>query len=317
MASASGSKLVIYAAIAGNLAIAIAKFAAAAFTGSSAMVSEGVHSLVDTGNGLLLLFGIRQSRLPADRQHPFGRGKELYFWTLIVAILIFAVGGGISIYEGIRHLQHPEPIKDPIWNYLVLGFAMVVEGIAWTIAFREFNRVRGNAGYLEAIRNSKDPTTFTVLLEDSAAMLGLVTAFIGIYAGHALGIPELDGAASLAIGLILAGVAVFLAYESKGLLIGEGVDTETHASIHAVINGDPAVARLVRALSMHLGPHDVLLTVEIEFRANLSAAEVAAAIERIDRRVREDHPEVKHVFLETQALAAIRGGGRSPLGSYH
>lgn len=306
MAAATSSKLVIYAAIVGNLLIAMAKFAAATVTGSSAMISEGVHSLVDTGNGLLLLFGIRQSRLPADSQHPFGRGKELYFWTLIVAILIFAVGGGISIYEGIRHLQHPEPISDPFWNYIVLGFALVVEGIAWTIAFREFNRVRGDAGALAAIRNSKDPTTFTVLLEDSAAMLGLLAAFLGVYFAHELGIPALDGAASLVIGGILAGVAVFLAYECKGLLIGEGVDTETSKSIRAVINEDPAVAKLVKALSMHLGPYDVLLTVEIEFKSNLSAADVAVAIDRIDRRIRADHPEVRHIFLETQSLTVKR-----------
>lgn len=306
MASASNSKLVIYAAIVGNLLIALAKFSAAAVTGSSAMISEGVHSLVDTGNGLLLIFGIRQSKLPADRQHPFGRGKELYFWTLIVAILIFAVGGGISIYEGIRHLQHPEPISDPFWNYLVLAFALVVEGAAWTIALREFNRVRGDSNVLAAIHNSKDPTTFTVLLEDSAAMLGLLAAFLGVFFAHRLGIPELDGAASLVIGGILAAVAIFLAYECKGLLIGEGVDTETSVHIRAVIEGDPAVARLVKALSMHLGPYNVLLTVEIEFRAKLSAADVAAAIERIDRRIRADHPEVRHIFLETQSLAAKR-----------
>lgn len=306
MASAASSKIVIYAAIVGNLIIAMAKFAAATVTGSSAMISEGVHSLVDTGNGMLLLFGIRQSRLPADRQHPFGRGKELYFWTLIVAILIFAVGGGISIYEGIRHLQHPEPISDPFWNYLVLGFALVVEGIAWTIAFREFNRIRGTTGVLTAIRNSKDPTTFTVLLEDSAAMLGLLAAFLGVFFAHRLGIPELDGAASLVIGGILASVAVFLAYECKGLLIGEGVDTETSVSIRAMISGDPAVAKLVKALSMHLGPYNVLLTVEIEFKSKLSAAEVAAAINRIDSHIRADHPEVRHIFVEAQSLAARR-----------
>lgn len=301
--AAGSSKLVIYAAIAANLAIAVAKFTAAAFTGSSAMISEGVHSLVDTGNGLLILLGIRRSKLPPDREHPFGRGKELYFWALVVAILIFAVGGGISVYEGIKHLQHPEPLTDPAWNYVVLGFAMVVEGIAWTIAFREFRRVKGDAPYLSAIRQSKNPTTYVVLLEDTAAMLGLIAAFIGIYLGHSLGIPALDGIASLVIGAILAGVAIFLAHECKGLLIGEGVDAATSESIRAIVNADPGVAKLARALSMHLGPYDVLLTMEIEFNPKLSAVEVAATIDRIDRCIRQAHSEVRYVFVEAQSIA--------------
>ncbi|HEX7046097.1 MAG TPA: cation diffusion facilitator family transporter [Gammaproteobacteria bacterium] len=301
--AAGSSKPVIYAAILANLAIAVAKFAAAVVTGSSAMISEGVHSLVDTGNGVLLLFGIRQSNLPADSKYPFGRGKELYFWTLVVAILIFAVGGGISIYEGIKHLQHPEPITDPVWSYAVLGFAMVVEGIAWTLAFRQFRKVKGDAPYVAAMRRSKDPTTFTVLLEDTAAMLGLIAAFVGIYLGHTLGIPQLDGAASLVIGGILAGVAIFLAYECKSLLIGEGVDRETAASIRDVINADPSVARLVRALSLHMGPYNVLLTIEVEFTNGTSTTDLALAIERIDKAIRQRHPEVSHVFLEAQSIA--------------
>lgn len=297
-----GSKVVIYAAIAGNFAIAMAKFAAGAFTGSSAMISEGVHSLVDTGNGLLLLFGIRQSRLPADRDHPFGRGKELYFWTLIVAILIFAVGGGISIYEGLRHLQHPESISDPIWNYLVLGFGMVVEGIAWTIAFREFRRVKATESYLESIRLSKDPTTFTVLLEDSAAMLGLVTAFVGVWASHTYQVPAFDALASVGIGLILCGVATFLAYECKGLLIGESVDVATSKSIREAVTGDPAVRELRRALTMHLGPYDVLLALDVAFEPGLGAEDINVAIRRIEGRVRELHSEVRFVFVESQPV---------------
>ncbi len=308
MASGS-SKPVIYAAIAGNLAIAAAKFIAAFVTGSSAMVSEGVHSLVDTGNGVLILFGIRQSQRPPDREHPFGYGKELYFWTLIVAILIFAVGGGISIYEGIRHIQHPEPVSDPVWNYAVLGFALVAEGIAWTIALREFRRVKGKSRYIPAIRQSKDPTTYTVLLEDSAALLGLLTAFIGIYAGHSLGVPELDGVASIVIGVILAGVAIFLARESKGLLIGEGVSAKTSESIRAIVADDPSAARMVRGLSMYLGPREVLLTMEMEFHDDCTAAQVAAGIDRLDREIRALHPEIRYVFIEAQSIA--QKGGRS------
>ncbi|HEX7030668.1 MAG TPA: cation diffusion facilitator family transporter [Gammaproteobacteria bacterium] len=305
--AAGSSRTVIYAAILGNLAIAAAKFTAAGVTGSSAMVSEGVHSLVDTGNGLLLLLGIRRSRLPPDREHPFGRGKELYFWALIVAILIFAVGGGISVYEGIRHLQHPEPLTDPAWNYAVLGFAMIAEGIAWTIALREFRRIKGDAGYLSTIRRSKDPTKYVVLLEDSAAMLGLIAAFAGIYFGHTLGIPALDGVASLVIGALLAGVAIFLAHECKGLLIGEGISRAMSESIRAIVDSDPAVVTLKRGLSMHLGPNEVLLTMEIEFKPELSAADVAATIDRMDRRIRAAHAEIRYVFVEAQSIAKQGG----------
>ena len=222
MATAS-SKFVIYAAIGANLAIAIMKFVAAALTGSSAMVSEGIHSLVDTGNGGLLLFGIHKSKQPADATHPFGYGKELYFWSLIVAVLIFGVGGGISIYEGIAHLLHPRPLEDPFWSYLVLGFAAVFEGLVFVIAFRAFQALKGeDESIWQAIKSSKDPTTFTVLFEDAAAMLGLIFAFVGIFLAYQFENPYLDGVASVCIGLLLAAVAVVLAYESKGLLVGEG-----------------------------------------------------------------------------------------------
>jgi cation diffusion facilitator family transporter len=302
--AAGGSKVVIYAAIAGNLAIAVTKFAASLFTGSSAMLSESVHSVVDTGNGVLLLWGIRQSTLPADDNHPFGRGKELYFWTLVVAILIFAVGGGVSMYEGIVHIQEPSPTSDPTVNYVVLALAFVFEGAAWWVALREFRKTKGDLGYLAAVRESKDPTTFTVLFEDTAAMLGLIVAALGIFLGHTLNLPVFDGIASVIIGVILALVAVFLAYESKGLLIGEGVDERTRASINKLVADDPDITHLVRALSMHLGPHDVLLTLEIAFRPELTAAQTTAAIDRMDKAIRVLHPEVKHIFVEAQAVAA-------------
>lgn len=303
MAAAGGSKTVIYAAIAGNLAIAVTKFFAATFTGSSAMLSESIHSFVDTGNGLLLLWGIRQSRKPPDRTHPFRHGKELYFWTLIVAILIFAVGGGISIYEGVDRLRHPEPLHDPTWNYVVLSLVILFEGATWAVAFVEFRKVKGDSGYLAAVHASKDPTTFTVLFEDMAAMLGLAAAFLGIALGHALNLSMLDGVASIVIGIILAAVAIFLVYESKGLLIGEGLLPQTLASIRELRERDPAVARLGRALSQHFGPDDVLLTMEIQFQADLTAAAVAAAIERLDKAIRSRHPEIRHIFLEAQSLA--------------
>jgi len=290
--------------MAGNLAIAVTKFSASFITGSAAMLSEGIHSLVDTSNGILLLWGLRQSTLPADEQHPFGHGKELYFWTLIVAVMIFALGGGISVYEGILHVSRAGPLSDPTVNYVVLALAFLFEGAAWWLALREFRRIKGPLGYLEAIRESKDPTTFTVLFEDSAALLGLIAAGLGIYLSHALNVPELDGVASIVIGVLLCLVAVFLAYESKGLLIGEGVDLRTRASIRKLVELDPDVRRLVRALSMHFGPSDVLLTLEIEFRPELSAAQAAAVIDRLDRSIRAAHPQIHHLFVEAQSLAA-------------
>ena len=305
MASAS-SKKAVYAAIAGNFAIAITKFIAAFLTGSSAMLSEGIHSVVDTGNGALLLFGIRMSRRPADPSHPFGYGKELYFWTLIVAILIFAVGGGMSLYEGINHLKHPAALRDPLWNYLVLGFALVFEGFAWAVAFKEFRKTQGKMSLLKAVRASKDPTTFTVLFEDSAAMLGLLVAFLGIFLGHRLNNPYLDGVAAIIIGFILAVVAVLLAYESKGLLVGEGASRETIESICALAQDDPAVVRVMPPLTMHFGPQEVLLNLDIKFRPGISAEEIEAAVDRMEAEIRRRHPEIKRIFIEAESITATR-----------
>ena len=248
---ASESRIAIFAAIAGNVAIAITKLIAAYFTGSAAMLSEGIHSLVDTGNGGLLLLGIRMSRKPADANHPFGRGKELYFWSLVVAILIFALGGGMSVYEGVTHMLHHQPPSDPTWNYVVLGFAFVFEGGSSFFALRAFRKEMSGQGVFRTIRDSKDPTTFTVLFEDTAALLGLIVAFLGIFLGHWFHNPYLDGVASIIIGLILAVVAGFLAYESKGLLIGEGVDQKTLASIRELAGADESVAEVRKSLTMH------------------------------------------------------------------
>lgn len=300
---AAGSPRAVYAAIVGNFAIAITKFVAAFFTGSSAMLAEGVHSLVDTGNGGLILFGIRQSRRPADEVHPFGHGKELYFWTLVVAVLIFAVGGGISLYEGIKHLQHPEPVGEFVWAYSVLALAMLFEAYAWSVAYREFDKERRGRPLIAAVRASKDPTNFTVLFEDTAAMLGLVVAFVGILLGQITGNPYFDGAASVGIGLILMTVSVFLAYESKGLLVGEGADAHTVRRIHELIAADSQVSAVVRAQTLHFGPDDLLLAADIRFRRGISAAEVAAAVERVDRRIRTEIPVVSHIFIEAQGIA--------------
>jgi cation diffusion facilitator family transporter len=308
MASGS-SKITVYAAIAGNLAIAVSKFVAAFFTGSSAMLSEGIHSLVDTGNGGLLLFGIRQSKKPPDETHPFGHGKELYFWTLIVAIVIFAGGGGMSIYEGITHLVHPSPIESPFWNYTVLGLATLFEGISWTVAYKEFRTTQGRRGLWEAIHVSKDPTVFTVLFEDSAALLGLLVAFLGVFLGHQFDNPYFDGSASILIGFILATVAILLAYESKGLLIGEGVQPRMLEDICTLVREDAAVERVMRPLTMHFGPHEILLNLEVQFRCRLSAAELAGAVNRIEQRIRSRHPDITRIFIEARDQFKKRNPG--------
>ena len=306
---AQESKRAVLAALAGNLAIAVSKFVAAAVTGSSAMLSEGIHSVVDTGNQGLLLFGMRQSRRPADDSHPFGYGKELYFWTLMTAVLIFAVGGGMSFYEGVTHLMKPRPLTDATWNYVVIAIAVAFEGASWTIAFREFRgRMRGT-GFFRSVHASKDPTLFTVLLEDSAAIIGLFLALAGIALGHWLNNPTFDGSASIAIGILLASVAVLLAYESKGLLVGEAVRPDTLASIRKLIASDPAVREAVRVLTMHFGPHEVLLNLDLHFRTGLSDAEVSDAVDRIENSIREKHPDVKRIFIEMASLRSERVPG--------
>jgi len=272
------------------------------------MLSEAIHSVVDTGNGGLLLFGLKRSKRPADASHPFGHGKELYFWTLIVAILIFALGGGMSVYEGVTHLLHPR-MADPTWNYVVLGFAIVFEGFSFFFAFRAFRGELQGQGILTAIRRSKDPTNFTVLFEDTAAMLGLVVAFLGIFLGDMLHNPYFDGAASIVIGLILGGVASFLAFESKGLLIGEGVNPETLASIRELVTGDEAVAQVRKSLTMHFGPSDVLLNLEVRFKKHLRANQIADAITRLEATIRQKHPEVTHIFIEAKSLKEAESSG--------
>lgn len=304
---AQESKRAVLAAFAANLAIAASKFTAAAITGSSAMLSEGIHSVVDTGNQILLLVGMQQSRKRADEQHPFGYGKELYFWTLIAAVMIFAVGGGMSFYEGVIHLLNPRPIVDPTWNYIVIGFALLFEGASWVVAFREFRRSSARRGLIHAMHTSKDPTLITVLLEDSAALIGLLVALAGVTLGYLLDNPQFDGAASIIIGVLLAGVAVILAAESKGLLIGEGVEAETLAEIRRIIEADPAVEKAERLLTMHFGPHDILLNLDVRFRRGLSLTEVTHAISRIEDNICRAHPDVSRIFVEIESLSPGRG----------
>ena len=300
---ASDSKLAITAAILGNIGVAVTKFVAAAFTGSSAMISEGIHSIVDTGNGALLLLGLYKSRQPPDFDHPFGHGMELYFWSLIVAIAIFALGCGMSLYEGVIHLTNPEPLRNPFWNYVVLGCAFVFDGTSWLFGWKVFRKAKGKRGVIEALHKSKDPSTFMVFFEDSADVLGLAIAFLGIFIGHQLNNPYLDGVASITIGLVLGLMSFFLAYESKGLLIGEGVDCDTLRRIRTLVEKDPAVEHVSRLLTMHFGPHEVMLVLEVKFRDELSAVGVRGAIRRLQKSVRREHPDITRIFFASESVA--------------
>jgi cation diffusion facilitator family transporter len=304
------SRTAVIAAIVANLAIAAMKFVAAAVSGSSAMLSEGIHSLVDTGDGVLLWMGMRRSRRPADAQHPFGHGKELYFWVLVVAVLVFAVGGGMSAYEGIIHLVHPHPSHHGGWIYLVLGAAFLFEGISWLFAWRGFKRERGHRGFWETVSTSKDPSTFAILFEDSAALAGIVAAFLGVWLSSRLGSTIPDAVASIVIGGILMVTASLLARATLRLLIGESADPQTVAMIRRLAAEDPAVERVGRVLTVHFGPDNVLAQIELFFARHLGAEEVARSIDRIQRQLKQAEPTLTHVFIEAESLAAL---GRGPI----
>lgn len=294
----AGSKIAIYGAIAANVAIAATKFVVAGITGSSAMLSEGIHSAVDTFNGVLLLVGIRLSQRPATAEHPFGHGKELYFWSLIVAVLIFGLGGGVSFYEGIQHIRRPEPMRDPTWNYVVLGLAALFEGTSFAIALREFRREARGRPFWQALDQSKDPTTYTVLAEDSAALAGLGVAALGIWASHRFDMPALDGAASVVIGLLLAGVAVLLISQARGLLIDEGIRPETARAIRSLAMQQPSVQDVGRVLSMYIGANEVLAIVDVNFKDGTATGEAADAIAAIEQQVRARFPMIRRLFIE-------------------
>ena len=303
---AASSKKVIYAALIGNTLIAITKFAAAAYTGSSAMISEGVHSVVDTGNQLLLLHGLNRAKRPPSEVFPFGHGKEVYFWSFVVAILIFAVGAGVSAYEGVKHILHPEAIHSPTVNYIVLGLAMLFEGGAWYVALREFRKTKGDLGYLKAVRQGKDPTMFVVLFEDSAAMLGLSVAFLGILLSQVTANPLFDGLASVIIGLILGATAIWLAVETKGLLIGEAASREVITGIRETAAGSPCVEKVNEVLTMHMGPEFILVNISVDFRDGLETGEVERAIAQLDRSIKASYSMVKRIFIEAESAAEPR-----------
>jgi len=300
--AASASRKVVYASLAGNFLIAITKFAAAMYTGSSAMLSEAIHSFVDTGNQTLLLYGMKRADRPADKFHPFGYGMELYFWAFVVAILIFGLGTGVSIYEGIDKLQKPHPVTSPYINYAVLGLAVVFESAAWWLAFQGLRKVRGKRGYFEAVHLSKDPTLFTVLFEDTAALLGLAVALV---LSQLLDMPALDGVASLLIGAILAITVAFLAYECKGLLTGESASRTVIEEVERIISDNNGTCRLNELLTMHFGPHEILLNVSLDFEDRLTSAEVEVAVSSMEHKIKTRLPDIKRVFIEAQRSGVV------------
>lgn len=300
---ASGSKKVIYAALIANGIIAIMKFIAAAITGSSAMFSEGIHTTVDTGNQLMLLLGLRRATKTADKKHPFGYGKEIYFWSFIVAIMVFAIGAGISIYEGIHSVLDPHPIENVLVSYGVLGFAMIITGVAWYFAFKEFRNVKGDLGYFEAVQKEKNPTTFVVLFEDSAALLGLFVAMLGIALSQWTGMPVFDGIASIVIGLILGGTATWLAYETKGLLIGESARTDVIDDVERMVDSYKSITKVNEVLTLHMGPDYILLTISVNFKDELRVGEIEASIDQISTQIKEKYPRINRIFIEAEQLA--------------
>ena len=301
--SSESNKIVVYAALFGNLAIALVKFVAAYITNSSAMLSEAIHSVVDTLNEILLLYGMKKAEQRPDAHHPFGYGRELYFWAFIVALMVFALGAIVSIYQGILHIIHPEEMQDPMINYIVLGIAILCEGFSWTVALRTFRKMKGKMGYFEAFRRSKDPTTFTVLFEDTAALEGLFIALIGIFLAHQLNIPELDGAASILIGVVLAVSAWLLARETKGLLLGETADPRLRENVLNIAQQDAAVYSANGVLTEQMGAHQVIASLSLEFKDDLTSDEIEACVNRIEAQIKQLHPEIITLFVKPQTKA--------------
>lgn len=290
----------IYSALIANLLIAVVKFIAGAYTNSSSMISEGIHSVVDTINEILLLYGLKRSQKPPDKLRPFGYGKELYFWSFIVSILIFGLGGGLSIYQGILHILHPEPAGNPKWNYIVLIFSVIFEGTSLIIAIRGFNHSRGEVPFWKAVVKSKDPTSFLVLFEDGAAVMGLTIVFILMQLNHAYHIPELDGVASVLVGLILVGVSLILARESRSLLMGEGISPETQKKIIDLAEGDETVVKVVNVLSTYQSPNEIMLMLIINFKDDLDTIEITNAIDRIRESIKKEYSHVEFLIIQPQ-----------------
>ncbi|MCJ7468310.1 MAG: cation diffusion facilitator family transporter [Maribacter sp.] len=296
------SKIIIYVALCANVGIAIIKFIAASFTGSSSMLSEGIHSAVDSTNQLLLLLGIYKSKKLPDDTHPFGYGQELYFWTLIVSVLIFGIGGGMSIYEGIIHISHPEPLNEPTWNYIVLACAALFEGISFVISIRTFIDRRGKQNFWRNLHNSKDPTLFVIIYEDGAALTGLFVAFCGVFLTNYFQLPVIDGIASILIGLLLAIVAVILIIESRNLLIGESAYKEKVQGIYEIVISDDDVYKLRKPLTMQMGPGEVLLALDVNFKTEINNEKIMLAVQRLEENIMAKYPDVKQIFIEAKNL---------------
>lgn len=300
---AGETRTAVVAAVTGNLAIAATKFAAAAFSGSAAMLAEAIHSLVDTGNGGLMLYGLHRSRKPADEDHPFGYGHEFYFWTLIVGILVFALGGGMSIVTGISHLSEPRPPQNAAWNYAVLGIAAVFEGGSWYFGLKAFQAELRGRGVLETIRASKNPASFAVLLEDSAALLGIALAAVGIFLADQLDAPWIDGASSIAIGVLLCLVSFVMVFESKELLVGEGMEKATLRRLRAIVLAEERVECVDRLTTLYLGPEEVMLAIALRFRTDTPLTGIREAIARMKQNIQSRYPRIKHVFIDSAAIS--------------
>lgn len=296
---AGNSKIAIYGAIGANFLISISKFTASFFTGSAAMLAEGIHSLVDTGNGLLLLLGIKFSKKPADKTHPFGYGKEVYFWSFVVSILIFSLGGGFAIYEGIHSLQHPEMIEKPLWNYIVLGAAIIFEGTSLVIAVKEFKKNNKTGSLLRNIIRSKDPSNFAIILEDSAAVIGLIIALIGVFLSSYLENPLIDGISSLLIGVLLLAVATFLARETKGLLLGESAKPEVIEGLEEILKAERFVKAYNYPQTIHFGPNNILVVIEVDLADDEELVHVEEVLGKLEKEIKSTYPQMKQVFIRT------------------
>jgi len=306
MAATSSSKTVIYAALLGNLLVALTKFGAAWWTGSSAMLSEGLHSLVDTSNQVLLLYGLHRAARPPDEKRPLGYGRELYFWSFIVALLMFSLGAGAAFYEGVNHILHPVAIVDPVVNYVVLALSFVFEFATWLVALKHFRTSKGTMGYYEAVRRSKDPPSFMVLFEDSAALAGLLIAFAGTLAADRLAMPVLDGVAAIGIGLVLGVTAIILARESKELLIGEPAIRRVNDSIMRLAAAAPGIERANGLFTTHLGPNEIVASLSVEFCDDMIAPEIEKAVIALEQQIRAAHPEVMALFIKPQTASTYR-----------
>ena len=303
MKQGTGTRRVLYVAIAGDVAVAVAKFVVAAMTGSSAMLTEGIHSLVDTGNELLLLFGVRRGQRAVDEWHAFGYGKATYVWSLIVALSVFSIGGGVSVYGGVVSLIHTPVLSDPTWNYVVLAIAAAFQGWSWRVSQQELDRHRRTGESLwRASQRDMDVLLYTVFIEDSAALIGIALAAIGIWLSQAFDTPWLDPAASVAIELVLIASAALLAHKSVALLLGASLDRAQLIALHRIISADQAVERVGHLLTMRLGPDSVLLTAAIRFHRQLSLDQVEQAIERIERSIKLPYPSIQHLYLESGAF---------------